>query len=279
MPGCCLKAANSVELGSAFRRGSFPGTVFLATRNRFSSDRDAQNAKAGHLSYQMGGRPDLAINVTHADRMPPWHDLVAQARLAGTRLRTMRRQLDGRISLAHREDFSRSSRPDNLAARTRKFALVQPKALRESHNCAESATSSLLSRCCYTVQSTRALKVPASISGQARYQFSTLGNSTENPNSLATNLGNNVNLLDVPGGGFVSTAYLFIQFGGFTFGKSASAYASPWQGFPGNISDNLLGSQNTDTGVNNIQYNVQFGNGVSGTIGLDDPTVWDRTAI
>jgi len=114
---------------------------------------------------------------------------------------------------------------------------------------------------------------------EARYQFSTLGNSTENPNSLATNLGNNNNLLDVPGGGFVSTAYLFIQFGGFTFGKSASAYASPWQGFPGNISDNLLGGQNTDTGVNNIQYTAQFGNGVSGTIGLDDPTVWDRTAI
>ena len=98
---------------------------------------------------------------------------------------------------------------------------------------------------------------------EARYQFSTLGNSTENPNSLATNLGNNNNLLDVPGGGFVSTAYLFIQFGGFTFGKSASAYASPWQGFPGNISDNLLGGQNTDTGVNNIQYTTQFGNGVS----------------
>ena len=31
--------------------------------------------------------------------------------------------------------------------------------------------------------------------------------------------------------------------------------------------------------MNNIQYTAQFGNGVSGTIGLDDPTVWDRTAI
>jgi hypothetical protein len=41
----------------------------------------------------------------------------------------------------------------------------------------------------------------------------------------------------------------------------------------------LLGGNNTDTGVNNIQYTAQFGNGVSGTIGLDDPTVWNRTAV
>jgi hypothetical protein len=86
-------------------------------------------------------------------------------------------------------------------------------------------------------------------------------------------------LLDTPGGGYVAVEYLFIQFAGFTFGKSASAYASPWQGFPGNISSYLLGGQNTDTGLNNIQYTAQFGNGVSGSIGLDDPTVWERTAV
>jgi hypothetical protein len=56
--------------------------------------------------------------------------------------------------------------------------------------------------------------------GEARFQFSTLANTTQNPNSLATNLGNNQNLLDTPGNGFVSTSYLFIQFAGFTFGKS-----------------------------------------------------------
>src|SRR5882672_1539159 len=115
--------------------------------------------------------------------------------------------------------------------------------------------------------------------GQADMQFSTLGGSTTNPNSLNTNLGNNPQLLDTVGGGYTSIEYIFIQFAGFTFGKSASAYASPWQGFPGNITSFLLGGQNTDTGVNNIQYTAQFGNGVSGTIGLDDPTVWDRTAV
>jgi porin-like protein len=115
--------------------------------------------------------------------------------------------------------------------------------------------------------------------GQADFQFSTLGGSTFNPNNLNTQLGNNPQLLDSVGGGYVSVEYAFIQFAGFTFGKSASAYASPWQGFPGNNTSFLLGGQNTDTGVNNIQYTAQFGNGVSASIGLDDPVVWDRTSL
>ena len=71
--------------------------------------------------------------------------------------------------------------------------------------------------------------------------------------------------------------FLFIQFAGFTFGKSASAFATPWHGYPGNNSSFLLGGHDTVTGVNNIQYTAQFGNGVSGTIGLDEPLVYWRT--
>jgi hypothetical protein len=114
---------------------------------------------------------------------------------------------------------------------------------------------------------------------QADFQFSTLGASTTNPNSLNTNLGNNAQLLDTPGGGYTAVEFVFIQFAGFTFGKSASAYATPWHGYPGNNSSFLLGGHDTVTGVNNIQYTAQFGNGVSGTIGLDDPTVFNRTSI
>ena len=117
--------------------------------------------------------------------------------------------------------------------------------------------------------------------GQANFQFSTQANNTVNPASFtgSPTTGTQSNLLGQPGDGYVATEYIFIQFAGFTFGKSASAYATPWQGFPGNISSFLLGGQNTDTGVNNIQYTAQFGNGVSGTIGLDDPVVWDRTNV
>jgi hypothetical protein len=86
-------------------------------------------------------------------------------------------------------------------------------------------------------------------------------------------------LLSNPGGGYVAVEFAFIQFAGFTFGKSASAYATPWHGYPGNNTSFLIGGHDTVTGVNNIQYTAQFGNGVSGTIGLDDPTVFNRTAL
>jgi porin-like protein len=118
--------------------------------------------------------------------------------------------------------------------------------------------------------------------GQGDFQFDN-NSAGYNPSQTAAapfaGGGTNASFLNTPGGGYVAVEYAFIQFAGFTFGKSSSAYSTPWNGFPGNISSNLLGGNNTDTGVNNIQYTAQFGNGVSGTIGLDDPTVWNRTAV
>jgi hypothetical protein len=116
--------------------------------------------------------------------------------------------------------------------------------------------------------------------GQADFQFDTLGGSTFNPNTINTSspIGSN-NLLHTAGGGYTATEMGFIQFAGFTFGRSASAYATPWHGFPGNNTSSMIGGHDTVTGVNNIQYTAQFGNGVSGTIGLDDPTVYNRTAV
>ena len=116
--------------------------------------------------------------------------------------------------------------------------------------------------------------------GQADFQFSTLNNQSANPStaSLSSPIGGS-NLLDTPGGGYTAVEYVFIQFAGFTFGKSSSAFATPWNGYPGNNTSFLLGGHDTVTGVNNIQYTAQFGNGVSGTIGLDDPTVFNRTVL
>src|ERR1700682_1060230 len=118
--------------------------------------------------------------------------------------------------------------------------------------------------------------------GQGDFQFTTQGSTTVNPVNFtgSPSTGTTSSLLNQPGEGFVYIENIFIQFAGFTFGKSASAYASPWQGFPGNISSFLLGGHSADnSGTNNIQYTAQFGNGVSASIGLDDPTVWNRTAI
>ena len=111
--------------------------------------------------------------------------------------------------------------------------------------------------------------------GQGDFQFTTQANSTTNPAAFTASpsAGTQTGLLNQPGEGYVATEYIFLQFAGFTFGKSASAYATPWQGFMGNLSSFLLGGQNTDTGVNNIQYTAQFGSGVSASIGLDDPLV------
>jgi hypothetical protein len=116
--------------------------------------------------------------------------------------------------------------------------------------------------------------------GQMDLNFTTLGNNTFNPNSinLAIPIGGS-NLLDTAGGGYVGVEYAFIQFAGFTFGKSSSAFATPWNGYPGNNTSNLLGGHDTVTGVNNIQYTAQFGNGVSATVGLDEPTVFNRTTV
>jgi hypothetical protein len=84
---------------------------------------------------------------------------------------------------------------------------------------------------------------------------------------------------NVPGGGYTTPEFLFIQFAGFTFGKSASGYSTPWHGFPGNNTAYLVGGYDTVTGVNNIQYTANFGNGVSGTIGIDDSSAYNRTQI
>ena len=116
---------------------------------------------------------------------------------------------------------------------------------------------------------------------QGDFQFQNFG--TSNPAAISaapTPLGglNNATLSSA-GGGYVAVEYAFIQFAGFTFGKSSSAYASPWNGYPGNNTSFLIGGHDTVTGVNNIQYTAQFGNGVSASIGLDDPTVFNRTAL
>ena len=117
--------------------------------------------------------------------------------------------------------------------------------------------------------------------GQADFSFTTQGSNTVNPANFtgSPGAGTNTSLLNNVGEGYVAPEYLFLQFAGFTFGKASSAYSTPWNGFPGNINSSLLGGNNTDTGVNSIQYTAQFGNGVSGSIGLDEPTVWDRTIV
>src|SRR5215475_14051267 len=116
---------------------------------------------------------------------------------------------------------------------------------------------------------------------QSDWQFNNFGST--NPNVIgaapAALGGLSGSVLDGVGGGYVGVEYIFLQFAGFTFGKWSSAYATPWNGYPGNNTSYLFGGNDSVTGVNNIQYTAQFGNGVSASIGLDDPSVFNRTSV
>jgi hypothetical protein len=62
----------------------------------------------------------------------------------------------------------------------------------------------------------------------------------------------------------------FVQLGGFTFGKTVSFF-DMFSG--GGVSiTSLFGSSDTGNGVNVASYTAQFGNGFSGTIGIEDAT-------
>ena len=79
--------------------------------------------------------------------------------------------------------------------------------------------------------------------------------------------------------GSLGVYYAFIQFAGFTIGKAVSPFSAPWANYPGNIYDALVGGGGTITGVNQFIYTAQFGGGVSGTIGVQDPTQYYQAGV
>src|SRR5687767_6877665 len=57
---------------------------------------------------------------------------------------------------------------------------------------------------------------------------------------------------DTIAGGSLGVYHAFIQFAGFTLGKTISQFTSPWGGGPGNNTSYLIGGDDTATGVNQI---------------------------
>ena len=117
--------------------------------------------------------------------------------------------------------------------------------------------------------------------GQTDWQFDTFGSggglNTAAINASAANGGvNNF----TPGNGYVAVEQVFVQFAGFTFGKSISARSMPWNGsLANNNTSFFIGGPDYVTGVNNVQYTYQWGNGISTSIGLDEPVVYNRTSL
>ena len=81
------------------------------------------------------------------------------------------------------------------------------------------------------------------------------------------------------GGASLGLYHAFIQFAGFTFGRTVSIFDAPWQSYPAGGPDTLPGGSNHVTGVNQVAYTAEFGQGMSAAVALQDPTVYDTTNI
>src|SRR5689334_16224688 len=84
---------------------------------------------------------------------------------------------------------------------------------------------------------------------------------------------------DAIGGGTLGVFYAFIQFAGFTMGKAVSQFDAPWTNYPGNNFDGLTGGGGTVTGVNQLTYTADFGQGITAAVSLQDPTLDTQSNI
>ena len=80
-------------------------------------------------------------------------------------------------------------------------------------------------------------------------------------------------------GGSFGVYHAFIQFAGFTMGKTLSAFDAPWQNYPGNNFDGLVGGSGFVTAVNQLTYTWQFGNGSSFAVSAQDPTAYSQSNL
>jgi hypothetical protein len=71
-------------------------------------------------------------------------------------------------------------------------------------------------------------------------------------------------------GGYIEMDYAFIQFAGFTIGKAVSQFDPQWTLARPMISSGVLQGSNNATGIAQLAYTASFGNGLSGTISLED---------
>jgi hypothetical protein len=83
-----------------------------------------------------------------------------------------------------------------------------------------------------------------------------------------------------PSSGNLTLDYAFVQFAGFTLGKAVSGFQTPWGAYGANNNTSfLLGGYDNATGITQIAYTWQFGNGVSGQIAVEDNRVINRAQL
>ncbi len=106
------------------------------------------------------------------------------------------------------------------------------------------------------------------------YWDATFSWTTANP-QLAGTFGN----AGIAGSDTIGVYHAFIQFAGFTLGKTISQFDAPWSAYPGNNFDGLVGGGGDVTGVNQLTYTAQFGNGVSAAVSLQDQYAYYQSNI
>jgi hypothetical protein len=74
----------------------------------------------------------------------------------------------------------------------------------------------------------------------------------------------------IAGGNAVEVDFAFIQFAGFTIGKAVSEFDPQWALTKPFIASGFNNGSSNGTGINQLAYTATFGNGVSGTISLED---------
>ena len=80
-------------------------------------------------------------------------------------------------------------------------------------------------------------------------------------------------------GGYIEMDYAFIQFAGFTFGKAVSQFDPQWALSKPTISSGFLWGSNNATGIPQIAYTASFGNGVSGTISVENASPYRNAGL
>jgi hypothetical protein len=80
-------------------------------------------------------------------------------------------------------------------------------------------------------------------------------------------------------GGFAETDYAFIQFAGFTIGKAVSQFDPQWALTKPSISSGMFFGSNDATGITQLAYTASFGNGVSGTISLENSYAYRQAGL
>src|SRR4051812_4004092 len=80
-------------------------------------------------------------------------------------------------------------------------------------------------------------------------------------------------------GGFTEVDYAFIQFAGFTFGKAVSQFDPQWALSKPWISSGFLAGSNNTTGIPQLAYTATFGNGVSGTISIENASPYRNAGL